>query len=250
MTWRSAEVEQLLSRTDTVLAAKPVEITLPRALWIMFSQRSLVMNPGGARLRDVLPAPLYTQFAALRSRYAAGPDKWERYRPIIAAALLEDEALKISRLSTRLDVSLTVRRLARQHHVHVIEVRVPDGPDLLAALKTVSAEAQSRCVASMLQTVESGMPALEQRAQAWASGDVERIRATPETTEQLCGQLLDIDSQGTHAPGQTRNRWLAALEDQLQRAGNTLAVIDMELLLPPDGLLESLRARGYTVEGP
>jgi len=250
VSWRSAEVVRLLGRTDTVLAAKPLQISLPRALWIMLAQRGLVLNPGGRQLRELLPPALYGRFAALRSRYGKSDDQWERYRPLIAGALLEDEALKANGLSTRLDVSLTVRRLAREHHVPITEVNIPGASDLLKALKTVSPGAESGCFQTILETVESGIPALRERANAWSSGDVERIRATPESAEANCERLLSTESQPVQPLAQIRSRWLEALERALSHPGAAIAVVDMDLLLSANGLLQRLRADGYAVDGP
>ncbi len=250
VTWRSAEVETLLSRTDVVLAAKPLEITMPRAAWIMLTQRSLVMNRGGRRLRDLLPADLYARFAALRRATLGDSDKWEHDRPLIAGMLLEDAALKAGGLSNRLDVSLTVRRLAREHHVRIREVSIPDGPDLLRALQTVPPEAENRCLDAMLHTVEDGIPALRERALAWSSGDVERIRGLPEPASAFCADLLTAEPRAGAPLAQIRGRWLEALETQLGQRGTALAVVDLDLLLGGGGLLESLRAGGIDIDGP
>jgi uncharacterized protein YbaP (TraB family) len=250
VTWRAGEVERLLGSASVVLAAKPLEISLPRVLWILIAQRDLVMIKGGAKLRDVLPPDLYARFAVQRAKYAGRSDKWERYRPIIAAALLEDAALQKNGLSARLDVSLAVRRLARKHHVRVDEVKIPGAPDLLDALKNVAPEAESRCVASIVGTVESGLPLLAQRADAWSSGDLERMQSLPESTEASCGASLSADAGAAGVLAQIHRRWLAALEAQLHGTATSVAVLDVDLLLGPGGLLEALRAEGFAVDAP
>ncbi len=250
VTWRSTEVEKLLSHTDVVLAAKPLEISMPRAAWILLTQRSLVMNKGGRHLRELLPVDLYARVDALRRAYLGDADPWEHDRPLIAGMLLEDAALKAHGLSTRLDVSLTVRRLAREHHVRIREVSIPDGPDLLRALKNVPPEAENRCLDAMLRTVEDGIPALRDRALAWSSGDVERIRSLPEPASAFCADLLTDQTQAGAALAQIRGRWLEALKSQLAQRGTALAVVDLDLLLTSGGLLESLRAAGIDIEDP
>jgi len=248
--WRAGEVERLLGEADAVLAAKPMEISLPRVLWILIAQRDLVIIKGGRKLEDVLSPELYARFAVQRAKYGLGKEKWERYRPIVAGALLEDAAMQKNGLSERLDVSLAVRHLARKHHVRIDEVKIPSAPDLLGALKTVSPDAESRCVAAILETVESGLPLLAQRADAWSSGDLERMQALPESTEQSCGAALGAEEGAAGVLAQIHRRWLEALEAHLRASALTIAVLDVDLLLGSDGLLDALRADGYAVDAP
>jgi uncharacterized protein YbaP (TraB family) len=249
-TWRAGEVEHLLGGANTVLAARPMEITAPRVLWILITQRDLLLIKGGHTLKEVMAPDLYARFAALRMTYAQRSRAWERYRPIIASALLEDEALKQHGLSQRLDVSLAVRRLAAKHHVAVDEVKIPGAPDLLEALRSVAPDVENRCVAAILDAIERDIPLLADRARAWSSGDLERISALPESTESICGALMSADTRAGELLARIHQQWLAALEGHLQRGGITIAVIDVDLLLGRGGLLAALRGDGYAVEAP
>ncbi|MDB6098267.1 MAG: gumN, partial [Gammaproteobacteria bacterium] len=89
ITWRSNQVENVLERTSQVLVQKPIEISIPRVLWMLIADRKFLMVGGGKRLKDVLPPELYARFDAQRSKLEEPSDKWERYRPIIAAAFLQ-----------------------------------------------------------------------------------------------------------------------------------------------------------------
>ncbi len=249
-TWRAGEVERLLGEADAVLAAKPLEISVPRVLWILIAQRDLVIIKDRRKLEDVLAPGLYARFAAQRAKYGLAKDKWERYRPIVAGALFEDAALQRNGLSERLDVSLAVRRLARKHRVRIEEVKVPGAPDLLSALKTVSPDAENRCVTAILDTIESGLPQLRERAAAWSSGDLERLQALPPSTEASCGAALGADESAAGVLAQIQRRWLEALEAHLRGGALTIAVLDVDLLLGKGGLLDALRADGYAVEAP
>jgi len=249
-TWRAGEVKRLLGTADALLAAKPLEISLPRVLWILIAQRDLVMNSRGAKLEDLLAPELYARFSALRAQVGGGGAKWERYRPIIAGALLEDAAMQKNGLSERLDVSLAVRRLARESHLRIDEVKIPGAPDLLSALKTLAPESESRCLAAMLDTVDNGMRLLAERADAWSSGDIERLQALPQATEAICGAAFGADDRAAALLAQIHRRWLESLEAHLQGQGTALAVVDVDLLLGQRGLLAALRADGYCVEMP
>ena len=68
MTWRSKQLEQVLDGTNQVLVRKPYEIGIARALWLLLTQRDLIMVGGGKRLKDVMPAELHARFAAQRAK--------------------------------------------------------------------------------------------------------------------------------------------------------------------------------------
>ncbi len=250
MTWRAREVMRVLGNVETVLVAKPVELSVPRVVWMLIAQRDLLLLPRGRKLRDILPPDLYARFTAQRTQSGEALDKWERYRPIVAGALLEDRALAGAGLSDRLDVSLTVRRLARERHITVTELNTPGAADMLKALQAVPPAAEVACLTTLVETVETGIPALAARADAWASGDLERLRALPPSAVTACAAALG--GQGVAgAPWQkTRDAWLAALEARLRGAAATLAVIDLDMLLGPRGLLQDLRDAGFRIEEP
>lgn len=250
MTWRAGEVTRVLGAVDEVVFARPVELSAPRVLWMLIAHRDLLLLPGGKTLREVLPPELYARFAALRAQTGEGGDQWERDRPIIAGALLEDRALSRVGLSNRLDVSLAVRRLAREKHVPITELQTPGAPDLLAALRSLPAAAEQACLATLVAAVETGLPALAARADAWASGNIERLRALPPSSETACASSLSGTGAEIAAWQRTEDAWLTALEGRLQGSGATLAVIDLDLLLGAHGLLQELADFGYRVEEP
>jgi len=251
MTWRSKQLEAILGGTNQLLVAKPFEIGIARALWILVTQRDLLMVGHGKKLKDVLPADLYVRFAAQRARFTNDSAKWEKYRPIIAAAFLQEDALHQVGLSTRLDLADEVRSLARKHRVRIEEFKIAGLHDVLDALKTLPTATEDKCVAASLSTIESGLPRLIDRARAWATGDIDRIRSLPESAEvAACREAITVDPGAGDLLALLRRTWLENMERHLQNGGVTLAVVSIDLLLGTGGFLDELRARGYTVEAP
>jgi uncharacterized protein YbaP (TraB family) len=251
MTWRSRQLEEILAGTNEVLLAKPLEIGIARALWLLITERDLIMVRGGKRLKNVLPADLYARFALQRAKYNSDAGKWERYRPLIAAAFLQEAALHKVGLSSRLDLGAEVRKLARKQDVRVEEINIAGLHDLLDALKTVPPATENACVAAALATMETGLPRLVDRASAWATGDIERIQNLPESAEVgACRTALAGDSAAGDLLARIRRTWLAAFEYRLRGSGVTIAVVNMDMLLQQGGLLDELRQRGYEVDAP
>ncbi len=251
ITWRSKQVEQVLAATHQVLVPKPLEIGIVRILWLLITERDVLMVRGGKRLRDVLPTVLYQRFAVQRARFTNDADKWERYRPIVAAAFLEQAAFHSVGLSARLDLGAAVRTLAKKHDVPVEEVKIAGIGDFIETLKVMSAATENACVDASLVTVESGLPRLMDRARAWSTGNVERIQGLPQPAEvDACLTALDSGAAKGDVIARVRQAWLGAMERSLQGGGTTLAVVNMDLLFGKGGLLDTLRAQGYQVDSP
>ena len=248
ITWKSTEVERVVATANAVVIGKPLEVGIVRAMWIFLTHRDLLVVPGGRRLRDVLPPELYSRFAAQRAHYTHDADKWERYRPALAAAFLEETALHEAGLSSRLDMAQEVRRIAERHDVRVDEVATAGVRDLLGTLKTVPAATENKCLAAALSTVETGLPRLTERASAWSRGDVAAMQRLPDSAEDLeCRAALISDAGSADLLARISREWLDAIDEHMRGSSVTLAVVHFDLLLEKDGLLDRLRARGYTV---
>jgi uncharacterized protein YbaP (TraB family) len=251
ITWRATQVDKVLGGTSQVLVQKPFEIGIARILWLLITERSVLMVRGGKRLKDVLPAELHARFAAQRAKYTQDPEKWERFRPLIAAAFLQQAAFHQVGLSTRLDLGAAVRTLAKNHHVRVEEIKIAGVGDVMDALKTLPPATENACVDASLVTVERDLPRLLERAQAWASGNIERIEKLREPAEvDACRAALDTGIGAADLIARIRRTWLGTIEKYLQNAGVTLVVMNMDMLLEPGGLLDELRAKGYEVDAP
>jgi len=251
ITWRSKQVESVLESSSQVLVQKPIEISIPRILWMLIADRKVLMVGGGKRLKDVLPPELHARFAAQRSKVTGDKDKWERYRPIIGVAFLQQAAFHQVNLSMRLDLGAALRNLAKKHGVRIEEIKVAGVSDMLEALKTMPPATERICVEASLSTVESGLPRLVDRAQAWASGNVERLESTPELKEvDACRNALDAGKGAFDVIGRIRQTWLDNIEKYLRSPGTTIAVVNLDMLLERGGLLDQLRAKGYEIDAP
>jgi uncharacterized protein YbaP (TraB family) len=251
ITWRSKQVEQVLGSTSQVLVQKPFDIGVTRVVWLLLTERRLFLVGGGKRLKDILPADLHERFAVQRAKYSDDPAKWERFRPLIAAAFLQQAAFHQVGLSTRLDLGAAMRTLAKKHGVRIEEVKIAGVSDVLEALKTMPPATENACFAASLVTVETDLPRLLDRAQAWAGGNIERIQQLPEPSEvDNCRASLDAGAGPADLIARMRATWLSAFEKYLQGSGSTIAVVNFDMLLEPGGLLDELRAKGYQVDAP
>ncbi len=251
ITWRSRQAEQVMQSANVVLVTKPLGISFAHAVWIFLTHHDLMTVSGGRKLKDVLPPDLYQRFATQRAKYTSESGKWERFRPIIAAAFLEETAMHQAGLSTRIDLGAAVRGLADKHNVPIEEVKIAGVRDILDTLKTVPPATENKCLAAALSTTESGLPRLALRASAWTRGDIDAMQQLPDSAEDIgCHAALVTDAGSADLLAQVEQAWLKAIDERVVGRQVVMAVVNIDLLLEHGGLLDTLRERGYSVEAP
>ena len=112
------------------------------------------------------------------------------------------------------------------------------------------------CFRRTLTRLESDVETMKDRGNAWATGDIISLRELPYTDQnQAClDAVLQGAAAGRHGLADLERRvdaaWLEAAEKALANHRVTFAVLPIGEVLDADGYVETLRARGYTVESP
>jgi hypothetical protein len=261
MKWRSRELESVMDESQELLAPPDVDAKVGPlgGLTLLPSLVGVRNNPNGARLEEVVPAELYERWRPLKARYIGRDDAVEKWRPIFAAQELYLKALRRAGLEPYGVVWPVVEKLARRHKLEVttprIEVEI-DKPR--AAIKEFkrSPLADVECFERTIERLESDLDLMRVRANAWATGDVTRLRDLSHVDQASACVAVVMNSQlvrergWNELPARAAAAWLAAAEDALARNTSTVAVLSVDRLLAPEGYLAMLRARGFTVEEP
>jgi len=263
MTWQSREVEEVIASAQEILLPPSVKMKVDVGwlgkLFLLPSAYSARKNEDGKTLQQVLDAPTYARWQALKQVYLGEKRGIERWRPIFAAQELYKAAIKANGLSNSGGVKAAVDALAKQHGVAETAVDYPvtiEHPR--AAIKAFKQAAPNDvlCMSRTLDAIEHDLPAMKARANAWATGDLQGLRELPDShRRQACidaladagfARQLGIDD----IPEQVRATWLAAARAALKAHAKTFAMLPMDELLKPDGYLAQLQAEGYTVDAP
>lgn len=257
MTWQSDSVETLLHETQEVLPAWPsigVGANPFTALRLYFTWRKIQKSPDRTKLRDQLPPDLYARFVALKARYAPKDNKLEELRPMLAGGRLLDDALSVSGLTMRNEVQQTVLKLANKQgvKVHQTKMKVDDPVDVLKDLGETPKDSEIACLAAIVSRLEIDMGPMQARARAWALGDVDTLRSLPHSVDDRIACLAAVSNSERirNLVVRAQDDWLIEAEEAIGRNKTTLAVQSMDRLLGDDGILATLRGKGYTVEGP
>ena len=262
MEWESREVEQVIAQAQEVIEPPGLRIdtdlgffgTLalaPKA----FSARK---NPDGQTLQQVVPADMYARWAVLKRKYIGSDDGVENYRPILAAMELYQEAIEDVGLKQGGVVWPVVEKLAKRHDVPrtqtMVTVMIEDPKVALKEFRSTRLE-DLDCFANTLQRLDSDLGAMRERANAWAVGDVDALKALPYTDQneaciRAAAQAGVLRKRAGDIEAQVERRWLGVAEAALAKNPVTFSVLPMRELTRPDGYIAKLRAKGYEVEEP
>lgn len=263
MQWQPATVKAVIAESKEIIYPPGIAINANigffKGLFLFNSVRKMDRNPEGKQLKDVLSAPTYARWQRLKSRYMPNDSAVEFKRPMFAADALLTAAYGKSGLSTKSLIWQPIRDAAKAGNLKVTSTSVSlKVDDPAQALKDFKAERMNdeSCLSSSMALLENNIPAIKARANAWARGDVARIRQLPIADRNGdCVQAL-IEAQVTkkrglrNVPATLRSNWLAAVDKALVANESTFAVLPVESLLGSSGYLAALREKGYEIIEP
>jgi hypothetical protein len=261
MQWQSDELEIVLAESQECIGPPRMNAAVGpiRGLALLPSLVGIRRNPDGARLQDVVPADLYARWTPLKQRYIGRDDDVEKWRPIFAAQEVFSKALKQSGLESSVEIWPVVEKLARKHKVPVTEPEISvefDEPRSIVREFKKTPLDDVECFARTITRLESDLDLMKVRANAWATGDVARLRelAPVDNASACIAAILDaqfmLDLGADEWPELRATAWLEAAQTALGRNPSTVAVLSVDQILKPDGYVARLRSRGYLVEDP
>ena len=256
MVWQPDAVEEALKHTQEVVPAWPaygIGANPITALRVYIAWRHLQKPPDNLPLSQTLPPPLYARVAALRMRYAPHDNKLEQMRPMLAARELVTRVFDAAGLALRNEVQQEVLTLAARQgvRVHQDKLRIDDPVDVLKDVGATPLASEVACLDAVVTLLETDLANMQARARAWALGDVDALRQIPHADDRAaCIAAVSTSERVRKLIGRAQDDWLIAVTDSLARNRGTLAVQSMDRLLGEHGTLATLRARGYSVEGP
>jgi uncharacterized protein YbaP (TraB family) len=261
MTWRSREVESVISRAQEIIAQETVSANIGffRGMRLLPAALRARRNPDGAELKEILSPDLYARWSRLKLMYIGKDKGVESWRPMFAGFELYGKALDRSGLARSNVVWPTIRQLAKKHNVRVIEtnlkIDIDDPRGLIRDFTETPRDADIACLAATIDRLETDLEPMKQRASAWAIGDVETLqRLITRTQETTCLDAVTstprLQDEYRKVRARALSEWMALAERAIASNEVTLAILPMTDLLSPTGRLSQLQAKGYVVEKP
>jgi len=262
MQWRSHEVENVILHSQEYLSA-PSASARPgffKSITLLPSMIGVRKNPDGATLREVMPAQDYARWTMLKAKYLPENDDVERERPIFAAEVLSNAARKqaglVDSYTVRKQVLDLVKKAKLKETSSTYELPMDNARTVLKNFKK-STLGDAACLARTMATLEQDIEAASRRASAWAKGDLIEMRKLDfASREEACfGALMnsaafDAEPEFKHMKTRANEKWIASAEKALAANASTFAILKIEDIFDPKGVIAALAAKGYTVEQP
>lgn len=261
MQWESMEVESVISDSQAFISSPGVSFNVGffSGLSLARSAIGIKKNPNKEKLVDVVPADVYQRWLPLKEKYIGNSRKIEKTRPIFAAGKLFDKALSKIGLTYNTKVTKKVRKLAKKNKLTFISPAFKvDISKLKGSLKKFKKSEISdlECFTETMDTLEGDLSVLKVRADAWARGDINRLKELSfKRPDKSCASAI-LDSQLGKDVGienldeKLQNLWLEKAKQALETNKSTFATLSIDYLLGKDSYLKLLEAEGYTIKEP
>ena len=262
MQWRADEVGERIAQSQAVFETPEVglkaDIGFFGRLALMPSLIGVRNNPDGRKLDDVVPADLYARWKPLKERYIGRSGKVEKWRPLFAAMELYKAAIRKNGMTVGASAihdkieEFTKRAKIKPTPIQVV-VDIDKPRDAIKAFKKSSLD-DLDCFAKTLDRIETDLGTMKQRANAWATGDLDALRALPYTNQFVaCTQAIQRASvlrEAGDLDARVKQAWLDAAAKALDANASSFATLPMDAVVGKDSYLSVLRERGYAVEAP
>lgn len=263
MEWQSRDVEKILARSGEVVLGPSFvldsDVGFFGKIALLPSLIRVRRNPGNALLRDVVPAESYARWLALKQHYLGRDGDVEKMRPIFAANELYEAAIEGAGLTGKRVVWPVIQDAIKEHGIKRTEPQVKVSiRNPKAVLKEFRSEplGDLDCFDKMLQNLQTDVARMAERANAWAVGDIEALRALPlgdqyRSCQDALMRASVVQKNGMgNAEAEVRQAWLTATEAAIANNAVSFSLLPMSELLKPDGYLAALQAKGYLIEAP
>jgi uncharacterized protein YbaP (TraB family) len=195
---------------------------------------------------DQAAPELAPRLAKVRAQLGKAPDSYNGWSPLGAGVMIGIDYQKASKLDGG-EPERTVQKLARKHKVKARPAGVYKAMPMVKALvKGHSEEAGRLCLEGVLSEVEAGIGATQAAAKAWATGDVRGAIAGPRNFQRCMRSLPGMSDMQQRGTADEVN----ALAEALKTPGHAVALFSMRGLVAQGGVLDQLRAKGFTVRTP
>lgn len=242
MEWDRAIFERRLQGANVVIL--PFVNVRAKAGGSIGTAFNLMRLKSGGAFETRLDPATRARFVAVRTRLGQDAKHYGTTNPLAAGVQLAIDYRDHSNL-TNMDPAKLVRLLAQQKGVRVVEKSYDLGPQLGGILRT-PASVGRLCFDEVLAQAEAGPGVTLAAARAWAEGDVRGALENERTYERCLATI----SGGRSYDERTKADEAAAIAGALKTPGHAIVLVPLRPLLAEGGVLDRLRAQGFTVKTP
>jgi uncharacterized protein YbaP (TraB family) len=240
--WDPAALTETLRKADRVMFPSMTQVSgSPFALiGALAKWRKQATLPKGQSLQQMLPPNQFARLLALQKRGLLKPG-FERKHPFHLSIMLRDIAE--GRRGYGPPASEVVRRSVKKHKIKMVPIESAKFKPLLNDFFSTPPNAYVPCLIDSIALVEAGSGAVKARSDAWAQRRVTDVLRSPANKVWDSCQPPALDNI-------PRADFRAQVRSLLAQPQLTVAVVELDSLARPGGLLDNLAAAGFDVRGP
>jgi uncharacterized protein YbaP (TraB family) len=245
LVWDTTRVANALDGATALLLPPQPKFSLLDSVKLFFNRGAFELH--GEALTQALPPEERARYDHVLALIHAKPGKYEHLKPAVAGAFLIGDWRRAVGLSDAKPIS-TVEKLARADRVPIRHIGDFDAAPFAKTLAQMSPSANLACFDAAMDDIDREAVRAPANAKAWANGDLKAIGQSYKLSLFDRCLMQSPSVQGLLERGMTAG--MQAIEQALQRPGKTVAVIDLNFLLRPDGVLDRLKAKADVVTLP
>lgn len=239
LNWRTDAVEEAFASSDTLwLEADVLSPEAQAQMQALIPQ--LGLNPQGVTLSSLLGADIYAAFEAQTTELGIPAGNFEPVKPWLAGITLGVMQLQSMGFNPATGVEAVMNALAREQGKVIGYFETAEGQ--LRILADLSMETQIEWLRVSLEDMSDLRGEMDRMVTAWATGDMDTLDS------QVNGSIRDASAELYDALMVTRNRaWIPQIEAMIASGGTHFVAVGAGHLPGDEGVVELLRAQGYTV---
>jgi uncharacterized protein YbaP (TraB family) len=246
LAWDTSRVANALSGADALYLEPRPKVGVVDALAFLVAKGFLQL-PRGETLEGVLPPAERARFLALMPTMHGKAAVYARWKPALAGLILIGDWRRAIGLSDG-KPETTVKKLAEAEHVPVRYVGDFRAAPYARTIAAMSEATNLACFRAALDDIDQEAAHAEATARAWSNADLKTVSQTYTISVFQRCLMQDPSVQALVDSGTTQG--VAVIENALRRPGKSVAVIDLNFLLRPNGVLDRLRASGDVISLP
>jgi len=204
----------------------------------------------GQPMRETLPPDLRARLEARLKADGKPLSEHDGLKPALAGFIIANDRGGSGVSITLGNLSDRIRDLAKSKDIAVQpRIKKLDDYDLIGMVKSL-AEApqplQALCLNAGLKQAENGLAGVRETAEQWAEGQVREVVSAERGYQRCLASTPWIARQFKDGQDEA----VGAITQALKKPGKAVAVIELRSLLTEGGVLDRLRAKGFTVVAP
>lgn len=240
--WDPGALTETLRKADRVMFPNMTQVSgSPFALIGLYAKwRKQATLPKGQSLQAMLPPEQFRRLVALQQKGLLKPG-FERKHPFHLAIMLRDIAE--GKPGYGPPASQVVHRAVRKHKIKMVPIGTARIKSVAGDFFSTPAKAYVPCLINSIALVEAGPGAVKARSVAWAQRRVVDVLRSPANKVWDSCQPPALDKI-------PRGDLRVQVRSLLAQPQLTVAVVELDTLAQPGGVLDGLVNAGFDVRGP